>query len=77
MEILVSKQFKYDGETYNPGDKVDLPEDLGKDVINKGFGQKVEQGTIEPVEEPPEMGDKLPQPRKKPDLAEENRSRYP
>ncbi|KXA90179.1 hypothetical protein AKJ40_01960 [candidate division MSBL1 archaeon SCGC-AAA259M10] len=61
MRILVEKNFEHEGETYEPGETVDLPEEVAERAIEKGAAKKVEDiedeieitpgGEVEPSEE--------------------------
>ncbi|KXB06115.1 hypothetical protein AKJ53_01270 [candidate division MSBL1 archaeon SCGC-AAA382F02] len=48
MKIKVTENFSYDGEKYEEGDTVDLPEPVADSVIEKGFGEKVKEETPVP-----------------------------
>lgn len=65
MKIIVDKEFKHDDEKYEPGETVDLPEDLAKDIIEKGFAknaEKIEESLEGKPADEVESGEKEPEP---------------
>ncbi len=61
MKIRVIKNFQYEGEDYEEGQEVDLPDSVARSVLEKGFGTKVEEiESIESVKEPGEREEKKP-----------------
>ncbi|KXB06621.1 hypothetical protein AKJ52_01910 [candidate division MSBL1 archaeon SCGC-AAA382C18] len=67
MKIRVTKTFQYEGKEYEEGQKVDLPDSVGRSVLEKGFGKKIEEETptIESIEEPEEERKKPPEWKRK------------
>ncbi len=57
MKIKVTETFQYEGQEYEKGNKVDLPETVAQRIIQKGYGEKIEEENkipeIEKVEETP------------------------
>lgn len=53
MKILVERQFTHEGTTYGEGETIDLPENIAKQAIDKGYAQK----PPEKLGEPPELGE--------------------
>lgn len=61
LKIIVDKEFKHEGKKFEAGETVELPDNLAKDVIEKGFAknaEKIEQelevkpaSQVEPLEE--------------------------
>ncbi len=55
MKIKVTETFRYEGEEYEKGNTVNLPDSVAQSVIKKGYGEKAEGetkiGEIEKVEE--------------------------
>ena len=43
MKIVVNKKFQFEGEEYEEGETVDLPNSVARSVIEKGFGEKAEE----------------------------------
>ncbi len=59
MRIEVTKKFQFEGEEYEEGETVDLPNPVARSVIEKGFGERKEDvPKIESVEESEEMEEK-------------------
>lgn len=52
MKIKVTGNFLYEGEEYEKGEIVDLPESIARSVIDKGYGEKAEEAIEEKT--PPE-----------------------
>lgn len=51
MKIKVTETFRYEGEEYEEGNIIDLPESVANSVIEKGYGTEIEEApTIEAVE---------------------------
>jgi len=51
MKVKVTDEFKYKGENLKPGDTADLPDDVAKSVLEKGYGKEVEPEGAGEVEE--------------------------
>lgn len=45
MKIEVTEKFRYEGEEYEDGDVIDLPESIARSVIERGYGKKIEKET--------------------------------
>lgn len=45
MKIKVSETFQYKGRKYESGDIIELPDSVAKSVMEKGYGEKIEEGT--------------------------------
>ncbi len=43
LKIIVDKEFKHEGKKYEPGETVELPDSLAKDIIDKGFAKNAEK----------------------------------
>lgn len=42
-KVLIEENFEYEGETYGPGETVDLPEDVAREAIENGAAKSVEE----------------------------------
>ncbi|KXA89836.1 hypothetical protein AKJ57_04825 [candidate division MSBL1 archaeon SCGC-AAA259A05] len=55
LKVLIEKNFEHEGETYEPGETVDLPDDVARVAIEGGAAKSVEEVEeeveIEPVGE--------------------------
>lgn len=55
MKIKVTETFRYEGEEYEKGNKVNLPDAVAQSIIQKGYGEEIEDENeipdIEKVEE--------------------------
>lgn len=68
MKIKVTESFRYEGEEYEEGSTVDLPETVAKSVLEKGYGTKLEESPeIGPVEEPSKEEIEKPREKKGPE----------
>lgn len=43
MKIIVDREFKHEGRKFEPGETVELPDDLARDIIEKGFAKNAEK----------------------------------
>lgn len=53
MKVKITEEFRYEGEEYEQGREVDLPEQVARSVIEKGYGKRV-RGAVEGTGETPE-----------------------
>ncbi|KXA96650.1 hypothetical protein AKJ39_04320 [candidate division MSBL1 archaeon SCGC-AAA259J03] len=43
LKVLIEKNFEHEGQTYEPGETVDLPEDVAREAIENGAAKSVEE----------------------------------
>ncbi|KXA96831.1 hypothetical protein AKJ38_02500 [candidate division MSBL1 archaeon SCGC-AAA259I14] len=43
MKVIIEKNFEHEGETYEPGETVDLPEEIAEEAIEKGYAKNAEE----------------------------------
>ncbi|KXA99552.1 hypothetical protein AKJ40_02865 [candidate division MSBL1 archaeon SCGC-AAA259M10] len=43
MKVLIEKNFEHEGETYEPGQTVDFPEEIAEEAIEKGYAKNAEE----------------------------------
>jgi len=56
VKIEVTETFKYGGDLHEPGKRMELPDPVGKKVVERGFGNEIPESR-----EPPEIGAEEPE----------------